>query len=146
MKEPPQGGFFISRGRADEQGACAPCGWDSKLRAYSRAGGLQHVGESHRLRQVLNERATARWLFHLCILVIDCKPRQYRRSLGQHVISVSMGRMLKYPVDGGAFSEHRSDNEQCLLRSVSPCSRLCSRDWPDNSCRAWRVQAPRAQA
>jgi hypothetical protein len=42
--------FFV--GRADEQGACAPCVWDLKLRAYSRAGGLQDVGESHRLRQV----------------------------------------------------------------------------------------------
>jgi hypothetical protein len=43
--------FFILR-QADEQGACAPCGWDSKGCAYSRNRGLQHVGESHCLRQI----------------------------------------------------------------------------------------------
>jgi len=42
--------FFV--GCAEEKRACARFVWDLKLRAYSRAGGLQHVGESHPLRQV----------------------------------------------------------------------------------------------
>ena len=42
-------------------GACAPTGVakavDSKLRAYLREGGLQHVGESHRLHQSFKEKS-----------------------------------------------------------------------------------------
>ena len=43
---------FLIPGSADEKRTCARFVWDSKGCAYSRNRGLQHVGESHRLRQV----------------------------------------------------------------------------------------------